>query len=353
MSPEAALRENHTQVLVVGGGQAGLAAGYYLRRAGLDFAVLDASTAPGGSWQHYWDSLRLFSPAAYSSLPGRPMPQQAGQTYPDAGHVTAYLAEYEKRYELPVHRPVTVHAIEDTADGGLLARTDSGTWHTRALIMATGTWARPFVPAVPGRDLFAGRQLHTHGYRTAADFTDRRVVVVGGGNSGAQIAADLSAVATVRWATLRPPRFLPDAIDGRALFEIATRRVQDDGPRISDLGDIVATAAVRAARDAGLVPGHPMFDHLEPGAAVWGDGERWPCDAIIWCTGFRPGLRPLAGLGLHRGTGRIPTDGTRALADPRIHLLGYGDWTGPASATLIGVGRTARAAVAAIAAAPA
>ncbi len=127
------MSEHHTQVLVVGGGQAGLAAGYYLRRAKLDFAILDASTAPGGAWQHYWDSLRLFSPAAYSSLPGRAMPQQTGQTYPDAEHVTAYLADYEKRYELAVHRPVTVHAIESTADGRLLARTDSGTWHTRAL----------------------------------------------------------------------------------------------------------------------------------------------------------------------------------------------------------------------------
>ncbi|WP_354644678.1 ArsO family NAD(P)H-dependent flavin-containing monooxygenase [Kitasatospora camelliae] len=334
------------QVLVVGGGQAGLAAGYHLRRARLDFAILDAATAPGGSWQHYWDSLRLFSPAAYSSLPGRPMPHQAGQTYPDAGHVARYLAEYEKRYELPVHRPVTVQAIEDTADGRLLARTDAGTWRTRALIMATGTWSRPFIPALPGREHFAGRQLHTHGYRAAADFAGRRVVVVGGGNSGAQIAADLTGrAAAVRWVTLRPPRFLPDEIDGRALFEIATRRVTGAGPRISDLGDIVATEPVRAARDAGLLTAHPMVERLTADGVVGEDGERWACDTVIWCTGFRPDLRPLAGFGLRGGAGRIPTDGTRALADERVHLLGYGDWTGPASATLIGVGRTARTAV--------
>ncbi|WP_030271035.1 ArsO family NAD(P)H-dependent flavin-containing monooxygenase [Streptomyces sp. NRRL B-24484] len=336
-------------VLVVGGGQAGLAAGYYLRRAKLDFAILDASTAPGGSWQHYWDSLRLFSPAAYSSLPGRPMPAQAGQTYPDADHVARYLAEYEKRYDLPVHRPVTVRAIEDTADGRLLARTDAGTWRAGALVMATGTWSRPFIPALPGREHFEGRQVHTHGYRTAADFTGQRVVVVGGGNSGAQIAADLTGhAAAVRWTTLRPPRFLPDEIDGRALFEIATRRVNGDGPRISDLGDIVATDPVRTARDAGLLTAHPMFERMEPDTVVWAGGERWPCDAVIWCTGFRPALGPLAALGLRGGAGRIPTDGTRALADERIRLLGYGDWTGPASATLIGVGRTARQAVAEI-----
>ncbi|KQV17526.1 ArsO family NAD(P)H-dependent flavin-containing monooxygenase [Kitasatospora sp. Root107] len=322
-----------TQVLVLGGGQAGLAAGYYLRRAGLDFAILDAATAPGGAWQHYWDTLRLFSPAAYSSLPGRPMPQQAGQEYPDAAHVVAYLSEYEKRYELPVHRPVWAESVERTT-AGLLTRTDQGTWHSDALILATGNWERPFVPAVPGRREFTGRQLHTYGYRNAANFAGQRVVVVGGGNSGAQIAADLHGVATVRWVTRRPVRFLPDDIDGRALFDLATRRVQGDGPRISELGDIVTVPAVRAARADGLTA-HPMFDRLTSTGPAWSDGTTWDCDAVIWCTGFRPDLTALGRLGL----------GTRAVEDERIHLLGYGDWTGPASATLVGVGRTARAAV--------
>ncbi|MET8698017.1 NAD(P)-binding domain-containing protein [Kitasatospora sp. NPDC004723] len=183
--------ERRVQVLVIGGGQAGLAAGYYLRRAGLDFAILDAARTPGGAWQHYWESLRLFSPAAYSSLPGRPMPHQAGQEHPDAAHVVDYLTEYEKRYELPVHRPVHVRTVGEAGDGGLLVRTDDGTWHTRALISATGSWPRPFVPAVPGRETFTGRQLHARDYHRAEDFTGQRVVVVGGGNSGAQIAADL------------------------------------------------------------------------------------------------------------------------------------------------------------------
>ncbi|CAN3978205.1 ArsO family NAD(P)H-dependent flavin-containing monooxygenase [Kitasatospora purpeofusca] len=329
-----------TQVLVIGGGQAGLAAGYYLRRAGLDFAILDGATAPGGAWQHYWDSLRLFSPAGYSALPGRPMPQQAGQAYPDATHVVSYLAEYEKRYELPVHRPAWAERVDRT-EGGLFTRTSLGDWHSDALILATGNWERPFVPAAPGRREFTGRQLHTYGYRSAAGFAGQRVVVVGGGNSGAQIAADLHRVATVRWVTQRTARFLPDDIDGRALFEIATRRVQDDGPRISDLGDIVATAPVRAARAAGLTA-HPMFARLTATGPAWSDGTTWPADAVIWCTGFRPHLVPT---GLRRTRGRIPVDGTRAVEDGRIHLLGYGDWTGPASATLIGVGRTARTAV--------
>ncbi|THA85963.1 NAD(P)/FAD-dependent oxidoreductase [Streptomyces sp. LRa12] len=211
----------HTDVVVIGGGQAGLAAGYHLRRQGLDFVVLDARATPGGAWRHAWDSLHLFSPAAFSSLPGRLMPAQPGEEYPEAGHVVAYLSDYEKRYGLPVRRPVQVTGVHD--EGRLLrVETDSGTWHARAVISATGTWWRPFLPAVPGRGDFAGRQLHTVSYRGPQDFAGRRVIVVGGGNSGAQIAADLAYDTELTWVTRRPPRYLADDIDGRALFDAAT-----------------------------------------------------------------------------------------------------------------------------------
>ncbi|MFJ5879803.1 ArsO family NAD(P)H-dependent flavin-containing monooxygenase [Kitasatospora cineracea] len=334
---------------MIGGGQAGLAAGYYLRRAGLDFVILDAATEPGGAWQHYWESLRLFSPAMYSSLPGWPMPPQAGAQYPDAQHVAAYLAAYEKRYELPVQRPVWVAGVKRSAEG-FTVHSDAGAWSAAAVVLATGSWQRPFVPTVPGRRTFTGRQLHTYGYRRASDFAGQRVTVVGGGNSGAQIAADLAAVAETRWVTRRPPHFLPDDIDGRALFGLATQRVRAsaDGHHhagVASLGDIVATGPVRAARDSGLLAAHPVFARLGADGPVWADGSTWDCDAIIWCTGFRPDLAALRPLGLRQSRGRIPTDGTRALEEPRLHLLGYGDWTGPASATLIGVGRTARTAV--------
>lgn len=340
----------HADVLVVGGGQAGLAAGYYLRRLGADFAILDTGTAPGGAWQHAWDSLHLFSPASHSSLPGRLMPSRPGKPYPDAGHVAAYLADYEKRYQLPVRHGTRVQAVR--RDGAFLGvETDTGAWQARAVISATGTWSRPFLPAVPGRHLFTGRQLHTVAYRRPADFAGQRVIVVGGGNSGAQIAADLAYDTRLTWVTRHPPRFLPDHIDGRVLFDVATarRRALDQGRTdtggVASLGDIVAVPPVRAARDAGLLVPRPMFTGLTPAGVTWADGTRADADAIIWCTGFRPALAHLAPLALHRLRGRIATDGTRAVDEPRLHLLGYGDWTGPASATLIGVGRPAREAV--------
>ncbi|MEU9146476.1 ArsO family NAD(P)H-dependent flavin-containing monooxygenase [Streptomyces sp. NPDC048349] len=336
-----------TDVVVIGGGQSGLAAGYHLRRLGVEHVVLDAQTAPGGAWQHTWESLRLFSPAAYSSLPGRLMPVQEGHLYPDGGHVVSYLADYEKRYELPVERGVWVEAVH--RDGAFLrVETEGGDWQARAVISATGTWTRPFLPAVPGRRAFTGRQLHTVQYRSAAEFAGQRVIVVGGGNSGAQIAADLAGTADLTWVTRRPPRYLADDIDGHVLFDHATarRRALDAGRTdtggVASLGDIVAVPPVRAARDAGLLTAGPMFGRLTPTGVRWADGTEAGADAVIWCTGFRPALAHFAGLRLRGSRGHIATDGTRSLDEPRLHLLGYGDWTGPASATLIGVGRPAR-----------
>lgn len=344
-------------VVVIGGGQAGLAAGFYLRRAGLEFVILDAGPAPGGAWPYMWETLRLFSPERHSSLPGWPMPRYRGDGYPDAAHVTAYLEAYEQRYRLPVHRPVHVDAVD--RDGDLL-RVDagSGRWRARYVISATGTWSRPYVPAYPGRNVFGGRQLHTVDYHDRTAFAGQRVAVVGGGNSAAQILADLTGpggAGEALWVTRRPPRFLPDDIDGAALFDIATRRHlavtrgEPDPGGVGGFGDIVLVPAVKRARDRGVLHAEPIFNRLTATGLAWPDGTQREADAIIWCTRFRPALTHLAPLRLRDADGHVPTDGTRALAEPRLHLLGYGDWTGPASATLIGVGRTARAAVAEIA----
>lgn len=349
-------------VVIVGAGQAGLATAFYLRRAGLDLsrqvAILDASEVAGGSWQRMWRSLRLFSPPSYSSLPGWPMPP-AEQTYPSASHVAEYLRHYEYRYDLPVQRPARVTDIGRRGDGfEVSVQTASGErqWSAPHVVSATGTWTRPFVPALPGSADFAGRQLHSTGYTQASDFSGRRVLVVGGGNTGAQLCADLAGVAQVTWATLRPPRFLPDDVDGRRLFEVATARkraleagLADDGG-VAGLGDVVVTAAVHAARDAGLLRPVPMFTRLTRDGARWADGSTLEVDVVLWCTGFRPELRHLRGLRLPLEEGRPRVAGTASIDAPGLHLVGYGDWTGPGSATLIGVGATAKAAAATIAA---
>ncbi|MBW8770351.1 MAG: NAD(P)/FAD-dependent oxidoreductase [Gemmatimonadetes bacterium] len=342
-------------VAVIGGGQASLAVGYYLRRTSLAAAILDDQPAPGGAWRHTWPSLRLFSPAQWSSLPGWPMPRDpaSAEGYPTRDEALAYLAAYERRYALPVERPVRVRAVHRDGDGFRLDTSD-GPRHARALVSATGNWAAPSVPDVPGRADFDGPVIHSATYAGPESFRGRRVVVVGGGNSGAQIVAELSRVADVTWATLAPPHFLPDDVDGRVLFAQATARwraLQEgrapDPPR--SLGDIVMVPPVRDARDRGALVAVPTFTHFTHHGVVWPDGREEHVDAVIFATGFRPALTHLAPLGVIEPDGRVAIartpSGTRAAGEPMLWLVGYGEWTGFASATLIGVGRSARATV--------
>ncbi|MCA8833364.1 ArsO family NAD(P)H-dependent flavin-containing monooxygenase [Hymenobacter pini] len=332
-------------VLVIGAGQSGLAVGYFLRRSGLSFVLLDGQPAPGGAWQHGWDSLRLFSPADASSLPGWLMPRPADATYPTRDAVVDYLYHYEQRYQLPVERPVRVESMQPLPRG-FLVRTDQGEWQARAVVSATGTWSQPFWPAYPGQADFHGSQLHSAEYRNASPFAGQQVLIVGGGNSGAQILADVSRVAHTTWVTEQEPRFLPDDVDGRVLFTQATQRYHagHTAPAAS-LGDIVMVDAVKDARQRGVLSSVRPFERFTPTGVRWADGREQLVDAVIWCTGFRPALGHLRPLGVVQPDGRVATEGTRATAVPGLWLVGYGSWTGFASATLIGVGRSAKSTV--------
>jgi len=336
-------------VVVIGGGQAGLAVGYYLRRTDRSLAILDDQKGPGGAWRHTWDSLRLFSPAQWSSLPGRLMSQRTDAEYPHRDDVLDYLDFYEDRYDLPVERPVHVQAVRP-ADDRLRVESDAGRYTARAVVSATGTWANPHVPSYPGQEEFGGVQLHSSRYRRPDALAGQRVLVVGGGNSGAQIMAEVAPVAEATWVTREAPAFLPVDVDGRHLFEQATRRYKarqegrDPGPAYT-LGDIVMVPPVRAARDRGDLIAVRPFERFTRGGVVWPDGSHEAIDAVVWCTGFDPTLDHLTPLDITDTRGRVRTDGTRAVDEPRLWLVGYGQWTGYASATLIGVGRTAEATV--------
>jgi putative flavoprotein involved in K+ transport len=336
-------------VVVIGGGQAGLAVGYYLRRTSLSHVILDDQAGPGGAWRHTWRSLRLFSPAAFSSLPGWMM-SGGPDDYPSRDDALDYLTRYEKRYALPIRRPVHVTGVHAEPDA-LRVESGVGAFHGRAVVSATGSWPAPFIPDYPGRERFAGRQLHSAAYTGPEEFAGRKVLIVGGGNSGAQILAELSLVADTTWVTLEPPRFLPDHIDGRYLFDQATAqyRARQEGrepPAPASLGDVVMVPAVREARTRGVLEARPPFTRFTESGVVWPDGGEERFDAVVWCTGFRAALEHLRPLGVLEPNGRVRVEGTRAVAEPRLWLVGYGNWTGFASATLIGVGRSARATVA-------
>lgn len=321
----------------------GLALGYYLRRAKADFVILDAESGPGGAWRHGWDSLRLFSPAGYSSLPGWLMPPPAHKGYPTRDDVLDYLTRYEERYQLPIKRPVRVETVERTGPH-LQVLTDKGQWRAKFVVSATGTWSKPYIPDIPGRGLFAGRQVHSAHYVRPEDFAGQTVLVVGGGNSGAQIMAEVAPLARTLWVTISDPLFLPDEVDGRVLFERAVARMKagpGDVP-VGGIGDIVMVPPVKDARARGDLSSVRTFERLTANGVVWADGTEMAVDAIIWCTGFGPALDHLSGLDVIEDDGRVLVKDQRSFKEPRLFLAGYGDWTGPGSATLMGAARTAR-----------
>ena len=151
--------------LVIGAGQGGLSTSHHLVRLGVEHVVLDADGAPGGAWQHRWDSLSMTDVHGVADLPDSPAPAVVAD--PANVVVPAWFADYERTHGLPVLRPVRVTEVTD--DGGLLVvRAGERQWRTRTLVNATGTWTSPFVPRYPGADTFAGEQLHTRDYPGAS-----------------------------------------------------------------------------------------------------------------------------------------------------------------------------------------
>ncbi|WP_206540008.1 ArsO family NAD(P)H-dependent flavin-containing monooxygenase [Ruegeria sp. ANG-R] len=334
--------------IIIGGGQAGLATAYHLRRAGVNFIILDDQPKPGGAWQRTWDSLRLFSPTEYSSIPGWQMPK-GDQEYPHKNEFIDYLSKYEKRYGFQIERPVRVNSVRRNG-AAYDIDTDKGVYHAKTVVSATGTAQNPFIPDYAGRDLFHGPQLHSVDYRTNDPFKDQRVAIVGAGNSGAQVLAEVSKVADTTWVTLSEPHFMPDEVDGRYLFDKATQKflqtaetgeLDQDGAEKVSLNNVVMVESVREARTRDVLHSVRPFQEFYDRGVIWNDGSKTPFDAMIWCTGFRANLDHLSELGM-TVDGRIKTEGTRCVEDPNLWLVGYGGWTGYASATIFGVQKTAR-----------
>ncbi|MCT4622438.1 MAG: ArsO family NAD(P)H-dependent flavin-containing monooxygenase [Schleiferiaceae bacterium] len=328
--------------IVIGGGQAGLSTAFYLRRKKLDFLVLDENEKPGGAWLHTWDSLRLFSPTEYSSLHGWAMPKSE-EEYPTKSEFIAYLEAYEKRYDFPVKRNSQVLRIEKEGPTFKIT-TNNETFITKTIVSATGTAKNPFIPNYPQSEIFNGKQVHSVDYQSPKDFENQKVLVVGGGNSGAQILAELSLIAHTQWVTLEEPDFLPEDIDGRYLFNQANdvyfNRTSPE-KRKASLAQIVQVAPVRDGLKRDIFHARSPFSSFFKNGVNWEDGTQEEFDAVLWCTGFKANLSHLENLHLENN-GRLATKGTRVINMNGLWLVGYGNWTGFASATIYGVGKTAR-----------
>lgn len=354
-----------TDVVVIGAGQAGLSAAYGLRRGGLEpgggpggFVVLDGEDGPGGAWRHRWPTLRVDDTHRISDLPGLAFTPD-DLTRPANEVVPEYFAAHERAYDLRVVRPVHVTGVYDDAPD-LRVETDAGSWTTRALINATGTWTRPFVPAVPGAGSFRGRMLHAAAYRGPEDMVGRRVVVVGGGSTAVQLLLEIAPhAASTTWVTRREPEWFDGPFDsessgrgtslsaahGRAAVARVEERVRAGLPprSVVSVTGLARTPAVVEGIRSGVLDRHPMIERITPDGVAWPDGTTADADVILWATGWRPAVGHLGPLHLRTPGAGIALDGTRAVADPRVYLVGYGP-----SASTIGANRAGRAAATAV-----
>ncbi|HYD80406.1 MAG TPA: FAD-dependent oxidoreductase [Paucimonas sp.] len=329
---------NIFDVIVIGAGQAGLAAGWHLRRAGHRFAILEAGERASGAWRGYYDSLTLFSPARYSALPGLPFPGEPNR-YPKRDEVADYLESYAARFHLPIHYRKRVSDVQRQGAGFLLQCADGDRYRARAVIVASGAFGTPYTPAVPGLERFRGKHLHSSEYRNPGEFADRRIVVVGGANSGVQIAHELSGTANVSLATRRPIRFFPQRILGLDFhFWLAATRLERTRWLDDQSTPVLDDGIYRKAIAAGKPDRRPMFREVHEDGVTWADGVREKVDVLLFATGFRPHAPYLAGLEA------IAPDGSprqrNGIADQvaGLYFVGLPKQRNFASATLRGVG---------------
>ncbi len=338
--------ERHDAV-VIGGGQAGLATSHHLTGRGVEHVVLDAGARVGDAWRSRWDSLRLFTPAGIDGLPGMPFPLAAADL-PTKDQMADYLAEYAARNHAPIEHGVRAESLERSGDRFTI-RAGDRRYEASEVVVATGFLSAPFVPPFGAGLDPAIRQVHSAAYLNPGSVPGASVLVVGGGNSGVEIALEL-ARAGRRVSLAGTSMFLPRIArvgGGRPFFAFARRVLTLDTPigrrmgaRMGDHGsapvirvrqaDLDGAGVVRVARVAGVQDGRPVL----------GDGRSLAVDSVVWCTGFRPAfdwihLPVLAPGGLPRHERGV------VASEPGLSFVGLPFQTGFLSPLVGGVGADA------------
>jgi putative flavoprotein involved in K+ transport len=283
--------ESRYEVIVVGGGQAGLAIGYFLAQQGRAFTILEAEREPAAAWRARWDSLKLFTPLRYSSLPGLPFPGDP-DSYPTRDEVAEYLTGYARHFELPVELGSRVRSIRRT-NGTYLLEVDDRTYEADQVVVATGPFQVPFVPSIAERLDASVVQLHSTEYRTPQDIPEAPVLVVGGGNTGLQIAEELSASREVHVSIGSRQTPLPQRVLGRDLFWYleATGLIRKTtasriGRRLEGRDTLIGSSP-RALRRRYGVQLHGRAVDAAGRVVSFDDGDTLDVGCVIWATGFR------------------------------------------------------------------
>lgn len=342
-----------TKIAVIGAGQAGLSAAYYLKKLGLeigpDFIVLDEAPRPGGAWQHRWSSLTLSTVNRIHDLPGMSFAETLATDDTDVQAniaVPHYYDLYEKKFGFQVYRPLKVenvylHQERFYIDSSKTLFSASG------IINATGTWENPYIPEYPGAGLFQGEQLHTRDFKTAGYFKGKHVIVVGAGISAIQLLDQVSKVTTTTWVTRKPPQFREGPFDdmaGHNAVAMVEERVRKGLPPLSvvSVTGLPLSPEVLDMKQRGVLQRYPMFSEITRDGVKWEDGKEEKADVILWNTGFKGALEHLKPVLPREENGGIVMAGrlaTQVAKEPRIHLPGYGP-----SASTIGANRAGAAA---------
>ena len=324
-------------VVVVGAGQAGLAIAWQVSRRGLRLLVLEAAAELGQSWRSRWDSLTLFTPAQYDALPGMPFPAPA-DTYPTKDPVADYLQAYADAFRLPVRLNARVTSLSRSGNG-FEVRTADQTFSARRVVVATGPFQVPFIPAAASGLDSAVTQIHSADYRNPGALPDGPVLVVGGGNSGLQIAEELSGSRRVDVSMGTSPPILPQRPLGRDLFWWLTRlglmRVPADsrlGRRVQARGEFVIGTSRRSLKRAG-VTFRPRMVGAEGRTVRFADGSTLDVGVVLWATGYRSDYSWISIPGVVRD-GRVAH--RRGVTDvPGLYFLGL-SWQHTRGSALLG-----------------
>jgi putative flavoprotein involved in K+ transport len=279
------------EVVVIGAGQAGLALGYFLRGHGRDFVIVDRAPSIGSAWRERWDSLTLFTPRRYDNLPGMPFPGDP-EGYPTRDEVIAYLEQYAGTLQLPIELSTDVRGLS-RASGHFRLDTPGGAIAAGQVVVATGPFQEPFVPALAADldpEVF---QTHSIGYRSPARVPGESVLVVGGGNTGFQIAEELAATRPTQLSVGSRQTALPQRILGRDLFWwLTTSRLFSTtaesrlGRRLRDRDTLIGSSPRRLRRQGVVI--RPRAGAAEGRRVRFEDGTETEVGAVVWATGWRP-----------------------------------------------------------------
>jgi putative flavoprotein involved in K+ transport len=338
------------QTIVIGGGQAGLAVGYFLARQGQNFIVLDKNLRAGDTWRNHWDSLHLFTPSQFNSLPGMPFPRPENY-FPAKDEVADYLEEYARRFNLPVQHSIKVEQLSRNGRGYHISA-GAFNFSARNVIVATGAFQLPYTPAFASELDPAIFQLHSSAYCNPGQIPARSVLVVGAGNSGAEIALELVKAGRQVWLAGRDVGRIPansplgKVFGGRPIWWFMSHVLTVKTPigrkvKASEFGHGTPLGRLQRQEiaDSGIEL-TPRVSGSQSGRPQLEDGRSLPVNGVIWATGYRPDYNwiKLPILDEHR----VPQHERGVVqAAPGLYFVGLFFQTALSSSLLGGVGADA------------